>query len=687
MAIYLVSRDDDRPVYPLAFGQAMGDAHSMALVQKAHKLRFPRTLKKIQQWPDIQADEIADLKGSLSGDLDAYSDDDLEAIGLKRRPQRGTKREDWPLSLTSKHEKKLRFECGQHPDGFLDLDRNKRAAIYKTGRDSRGQKIEMWLSWDGSGAPFLTGDLKRIIGDLQDKLAAHENADQLSLFHHMPDEAKQQLEQKLDRLNLYNRGRRLMEVLLGAVSRGHRNPVTIPASAFRDLFWNLADKPPPKNWKRDVEEVLSGCMALSAIWKAIGKGSYGQTSFIGDWEYVPAGPGRHGDGAYLINVQAPFIGCLSLFEAGRSEISRSRKTIEPRPLLDNVSHYDFSTKLGKDDRKKLNYIRFDAGRPFYDQAAGLTAEQANLHRWIEENITLNHDTARRKEMQVRRNASGADSPRLYDSSWCPSLPEGHQFVGALGHFSRSPEAGRTLGGTASRSGHADGLIAVAEYQQKPGRAHNQREEVVRRILEDLKAVAVEYLGGHLFGKLNAGERTDDGNGVQWLRLDELATLDSDTLSKKVKMHIFLPADWKDRRVAHFEAKSGRKVTESQQQAEAAYQAQLAGQATPAPMATPTKPEDDGTTILPGAPVQNRLYGAMKIRGLKNVDVARIFHVDKATVGRWIYGMKDGQDDPTKARRIPGDLAALMHRWVDANQEPTLEELESLESRKRSPARK
>ena len=153
------------------------------------------------------------------------------------------------------------------------------------------------------------------------------------------------------------------------------------------------------------------------------------------------------------------------------------------------------------------------------------------------------------------------------------------------------------------------------------------------------------------------------------------------------MHIFLPADWKDRRVAHFEAKSGRKVTESQQQAEAAYQAQLAGQATPAPMATPTKPEDDGTTILPGAPVQNRLYGAMKIRGLKNVDVARIFHVDKATVGRWIYGMKDGQDDPTKARRIPGDLAALMHRWVDANQEPTLEELESLESRKRSPARK
>ncbi|MFZ2138171.1 MAG: hypothetical protein WAV78_14795 [Xanthobacteraceae bacterium] len=61
---------------------------------------------------------------------------------------------------------------------------------------------------------------------------------------------------------------------------------------------------------------------------------------------------------------------------------------------------------------------------------------------------------------------------------------------------RNPEAGFTLYGTASKGskrsgGHIDGLVAVLGYPLAPGRAHDARRNVVRRVLDDLKAVAVD----------------------------------------------------------------------------------------------------------------------------------------------------------------------------------------------------
>ncbi len=80
---------------------------------------------------------------------------------------------------------------------------------------------------------------------------------------------------------------------------------------------------------------------------------------------------------------------------------------------------------------------------------------------------------------------------------------------------------------------------------------------------------------------------------------------------------------------------------------------------------------------------NRLYAALVARMLKRTDLARIFGVTPGAVTRWLYGMKP-EEDASKAKRIPEDLAALMVRWLETGHEPTPDELSALPSRSRTP---
>jgi hypothetical protein len=135
---------------------------------------------------------------------------------------------------------------------------------------------------------------------------------------------------------------------------------------------------------------------------------------------------------------------------------------------------------------------------------------------------------------------------------------------ALGYFRRNPEAGFTLYGTAS-GGRVDGFVAVMSYPLAPGRAHDARRGVVRKALEDLKAVAVDYLEGVVVGKLGGRTHAED----DWLALDKWSDLDEDTLCRKLKVFVFLPPDWNQRRRARFERVTGYRVTESIEEAQAA----------------------------------------------------------------------------------------------------------------------
>src|SRR4029077_16780072 len=113
--------------------------------------------------------------------------------------------------------------------------------------------------------------------------------------------------------------------------------------------------------------------------------------------------------------------------------------------------YDFSKDIPSEGRKALRFVSFDAGRPFYPSAAGLTAQQRNLVNWVEREITLKRDPIRKERKNRKSNSKTKDArePRLYDYMFCPLLPEGQPLGAALGHFLGNPEAGFPLYGTAS----------------------------------------------------------------------------------------------------------------------------------------------------------------------------------------------------------------------------------------------
>jgi hypothetical protein len=319
--------------------------------------------------------------------------------------------------------------------------------------------------------------------------------------------------------------------------------------------------------------------------------------------------------------------------------------------------------------------------------AGLTAQQRNLVNWVEREITVKRDPIRKERKNQKSNSKTKDArePRLYDHIFCPLLPEGQSFVAALGHFVRNPEAGFTLYGTASKGskrsgGHIDGLVAVLGYPLAPGRAHDARRNVVRRVLDDLKAVAVDYLGGVVVGKL--GGR---GQGQVWLPFDKWATLDEQTLCHKLKVFVFLPPEWSQKRRDCFERVTGFQVTESIEEAQAAAWGNAAPvvrhEAKPEPVGETSRLEVDGWKQL--GPIPNRLYAALVERKLKRTDLARIFGVSCAAVTQWLKGLKLGED-LRDAKPIPADLAVLMVRWLETGQEPTPAELAALPSRSRTP---
>jgi hypothetical protein len=379
-----------------------------------------------------------------------------------------------------------------------------------------------------------------------------------------------------------------------------------------------------------------------------------------------------------VGITPAFVGSLKVFETARN--------LRLRSGADGVV-YDFSKGIPSEDRRALRFVSFDAGRPFYHSAAGLTAPQRNLVNWVEREITLKRDPIRKERKNQKFNSKTKDArePRLYDHIFCPLLPEGQSFVAALGHFVGNPEAGFTLYGTASKGskrsgGHMDGLVAVLGYPLAPGRAHDARRNVRSRVLEDLKAVAVNYLEGVVVGKL--GGR---GQGQVWLPLDKWATLDEQALCHKLKVFVFLPPDWNQKRRDRFESVTGFQVTESIAEAQAAAW----GSAAPA-VTHEAKPEPAGEMIsrqVDGwkrhGPLPNRLYAALAERKLKRKDLARIFGVSCAAVTYWFKGLKLGEDSKD-AKPIPGDLAVLMVRWIESGQEPTPGELAALPSRSRTP---
>jgi hypothetical protein len=673
--------------FPVAFGRAPVDRDALSIIQKSHKLSFPRQWSKIPRWKNLASDELDRIlqeHGQSAFDDLKKATKDPKARGplLRKKPIAGQREDKWPIELSDEAARSLKARWGYR--GFLIEDEDKAESLFKCLVDRDGNLLEMWLSWNGLAGPLVSDWRKRVREDIDQEKQKLE-AKRLPLFEDLDDREVAKLDRLLNDLTLYERGRSIMEVLLGQVGVQRRNPIEIRADAFRPLLWPNGEA--PQNWKRDVEAVLTSLSHVKFILRGGGikaKGVFLASYITNDednpnrqaFRYMPRGRGGHGEGFFVLEVSRAFLGCLRFFEDGAARLRSGSDTI----LL------NYAKELGADEKKLVHgqFVQWDAGSAFYSAAAGLSPEQKSLDQFIEANVTLKRDAIPkgRKREQPKPKMPNANEPRLFDRSFCPVLPEEQPFAAVLGHFRKNPEAGFTLYGTKSGKiggpgQKPGGLIEKMGYILPPGRAHDARGDVVKKALSDLKAVVVDYLGGHVIGKLSAKDRVG-GTTEHWIPLERFGDLGEDRLCKRLKIFMFLPKNWNERRKALFAEKIRQKPTENPLEAEAAAWGTVTPETSEAGRIF--KGPEDGWR---GLALPERLDAARKYRNLQRKDLARIFGVSSPAVTYWLKGLKLGEDI-RDAKSIPNDLATLMVRWIETGREPTSDELAALPSRSRAP---
>lgn len=650
----------------VAFGHTLASSQAMTIVRDAHKVHLPRKWSIIPRWEKLVEDEVRDLRGEEGDrafeDLRKATGDPDERGPLLRKVRRAGGKEE--VVLTDEAQDRLRRRAGLGR-GYLAVDRYGQERLYKLFEVKGGGFLEVGLSWQGLAGP-LVDEWRATFKRKAEELA--RDLETPSLFEELDEEKKARVDKLLAQVIRWEDGRRIMEAILGQVGKQHRNPVEIPAEAFRVLLWPKRTRAGswPKNWKQRVDDALTALHALTFSFRTYRmEGVKGYGSMLGQWVYKGLGPGDHGDGVYRIDVSSGFIGCLEVFQSGKQRLRSGVEAVSFHFARDLTQEERKALGWGKGQKAEDTFVTFDAGRAFYSAAAGLTPTQENLVHFIESGVTLKGDTARpeNKAAQVSRRAGDAKEPRPYTAAFCPLLPEELVFHGALGHFKKNPEAGFTLAGGESRAArHPGGLLHHMGHALPPGAARTQRAEVITRGLEDLKAVVVDYLGGVVVGH----------DGTRWLPFENFRDLNERTLTRKLRLYIFLPEDWEAKRRTKWEDVTGRRVTEDPEEAEReTWEAEDAG----GDLGHEVASSADG---FRGWPLPRRLRAMMRRRGLRQTDLAVMFEVSPPVITYWLGGKNP----------IPPDVDPLLVRWVENGTPPTAEELAALAARRsKRPGRK
>lgn len=550
--------------FPIPFGPARIDRRSADLLRDFDQVRFvSRRKTKLPRLDDLKAREVERL-------LDDASNSAFDEGLLKKRMSPTGKTE---VVLTSDGERLLKIRAG--PAGYIVRDVFGKEYLQRCFEVGSGI-LEVGISRFGRADPFDVAD-----GGYRDNTTQADSLSHARLF--------------LD-------ARQIMEAVLAQLSRQGRNPVVIDAEVFRVMLEIENDK----NWKARVESALKGLQTCSFRVDSSNMTKIkGEGVFLGEWWYRGAGPGAHGDGEYELFILPGFIGCLRLFHRETTKLSGREITI-----------FDFGQKLTLEKKKGLRpgYTRIDAGNVFYAHADGLNPSQRGLVAFLEREITLKRDPASKemREHKVMSTALDANHPRLYDQGFCPMLPAGQLYQGALGHFRSRSECGRTLCGT--RSGRAGILTEMGEVLL-PGRAHRRRMKIIHQALQDIKAVVVDLLEGVVAGLFRA----------EWISLEDASKLTETEVGREVRWFLFLSEDWRETRKKRWEA----------------YQKERAERGeTPAAWKVTEDPKEANRAQYfesDDTPLRHRLRAARLDRGLSQADLGAELGVSQVTVSKWERG--------------------------------------------------
>jgi hypothetical protein len=667
-------------------GSSRLDRATATFVERIGKVPFPKKWASVKRWQDLVRDECDRLQ-ELHGEAAFKPTDQRGPLLIRRFVFTGPKGADRAatrpgqhvVDLTAESEAGLLESLSGRPyrRPIKDDDGVTREYLISRSRVPGGGYIEARVSWYNMAWPLVDSARE----DHRKALATEKARYDGTLFELLDPEDQARLDAQLQHVRAIRDGRDLMEYILAVLGRDGRNPVKVPAYELKTLLKCEND---PNGMQR-VRGCLRALQEIRYAMKVVGGGtpfrSWGP--FLGSVNYDPLGRGGgHGDGVFHVQVEEAFIGCLKVFEAG-PRIKNARK----------VMTYDWSKDLDEQDRQQLKgrgYVRaFTSLGVFYDHAKGFTDHQRNLRQWIERELTLNRDGTRkdRRELRFRNNSPGAVEPRIYESSFCPLLPANRRYHGALSHFDHNPENGRTLYGsgslgTSTSGPKTEGLMAAMGYEVPSGRSGRKREAALRKVLEDLKAVIEEAMGG-VVAAFHRGK---------WYSLEEaIRQLPEPAIGKEARWFLFPAEDWRERLARDFEDHhAGRfargetpwlpKVTTDREVHRQSLESlhgihyQEGG---------PTSDgEPDAADVAPGpVPLHQQLQAVRKARGLTQSDVGQLFGVSKMAISKWEAGPLPDDQGRVRGLPIPAELVPLIWRWLEAGEPPRPEELASRKTRR------
>jgi len=620
----------------LQAGTSLLDQQTAAFLSHAAGFSgLPRTWKSVQRWEDLVQAELERLREELGES--AFEDlrkttGDSNARGplLKRSYTARTKEE--VVSLTAEAEEALLDSVG--PRWFRrihkDEDGVQREYLEKRLRAGSGVFTGRF-SWYGRAWPLVDEGRK---GEKIALEALEQRLRQGRLFEELSEEDQAALNSRLRLMESIRDAHSVMEAILAAFGRVGENPLRVPAWELRTLLECEKDR----NGFRRVR----GCLrALQEIrFEVTLPGTRISGPFLGEVAYVGRGPGDHGDGTFFLQISPAFVGSLGVFRTSHHKVPK-------------VLTYAWTKELSADERKELGKRGFVQGfslAPFWDRAKGFTPSQTSLRRWIEQELTRNKDAARwdRRSVRLKPSDPQADKPRTYGWDFCPLLPEGRFYYGALGHFSKNAECGRSLYGTprtSTKTGgpHSAGLLSVMGYPLPRGQAKRARARTYRQALEDIRDVVEGAFQGVAVAKPRGGP---------WLTLEEASKLQEKDL-RRVAWFFFIPPDYQERMGSDIEGYQA----ERHARGEVDY---LVGVQNPKDSEKARSRDDVGPETLP---LHARLRLAREDRGLTQADVAKLFGVSRVMVSLWEAGTEPDEDGKVHGKPISRDLVPLVECWV------------------------
>jgi len=633
---YIVAPDAP-PALPflLAFQRDVQvDQFAIDVTTHIHKVRLPKNWPE-KSWEELVGDEIDRLHG----------DEGDEAFTTTLKRSRGGR----PM-LRSKAENLLKIREGMTKQGYRFRDPTSGEEFLTRVFQLRDGYLEIGFSLYGLTSVLTEEGRKRI----------REEAERASscLF---PDMAQK----VVARHRLLEDSHLMMQALMSCLAMAKANEFRIPAEALKVLL-NIGNDP---NWLGRIRGALYALANFKLRVKSFNLvpryEAYG--SYLNHYEYFGAGPGGSGQGTFLLNLNPKFFRFFQIFESQKVRLDNRE-----------IVQLDFTRRIKHDDLEGdvIYQTLSDAGDTFYSSAAGLSESQRNLTTFLTTQITrrkhpvsMIFGNASKRETD-RLMASGLErlEPRLYEHDFCPLIPEGKRFEGALGRMKRFPESGWRLFGL-RRSSRTPCLMTEMGLDLPSTRTPAQRRRAIASAIDDIGVVVEEYLEG-LVAVYIEGE---------WMSIAAARQL-PDPILRKSQWFPFLPQGWihlrrrkwehtQEERAKRGETPAAWKVTEDPGEAKRSHAAIREGR-------------HISPSLSLSEPLWARLIKKRKELGLSQAQVGEIFGVSQRTVSLWEYGTEADASGRVRGKPISRELIPLVERWIEVGVKPSEEELHSRKTRQR-----